>query len=108
MTLASVYADIFSTLGSSALSTAHSLATSTTMRLISASCSRVSMPFSPRWSEATLITAPTSTWVTPMPARSSPPRAVSSTARSICGSHSTIRADTGPVMSPSTVRWPSM
>jgi len=79
-----------------------------TMRLISASCSSVSMPFMPRWSDATLITAPTSTFGTPMPARSRPPRAVSSTAKSICGSASTMRADTGPVMSPSTVRWPSM
>ena len=41
-------------------------------------------------------------------ARSNPPRAVSSTAMSICGSASTMRADTGPVMSPCTVRWPSM
>ena len=43
-----------------------------------------------------------------MPARSSPPRAVSSTATSTIGSRSTIRAATGPVMSPSTVRCPSM
>jgi hypothetical protein len=55
-----------------------------------------------------LSTAPDVTSVTPMPARSRPPRAVSSTARSICGSDSTMRAETGPVMSPSTVRWPSM
>jgi hypothetical protein len=27
---------------------------------------------------------------------------------SICGSASTMRAETGPVMSPCTVRWPSM
>ena len=33
-----------------------------------------------------------------------PPRAVSSTAMSICGSASTMRADIGPVMSPCTVR----
>ncbi len=43
-----------------------------------------------------------------MPARSSPPRAVSSTAASMCGSESTMRAETGPVMSPETVRCPSM
>ena len=43
-----------------------------------------------------------------MPARSSPPRAISSTATSTDGSLSTIRVATGPVMSPGTVRWPSM
>ncbi len=43
-----------------------------------------------------------------MPARSSPPRATSSTATSTDGSLSTMRVATGPVMSPATVRWPSM
>ncbi len=54
-----------------------------------------------------MSTAPTSQWRTPMPARSRPPRAVSSTATSTNGSLSTMRVATGPVMSPSTVRWPS-
>ena len=66
------------------------------------------MPRSPRWSAFTLSTAPTSQCLTPMPARSSPPRAISSTATSTDGSLSTIRVATGPVMSPGTVRWPSM
>ena len=43
-----------------------------------------------------------------MPARSRPPRAISSTATSTEGSLSTMRVATGPVMSPLTVRWPSM
>ena len=43
-----------------------------------------------------------------MPRLSSPPRAVSSTATSTDGSRRTMRAATGPVMSPSTVRRPSM
>ena len=66
------------------------------------------MPRRPRWSDLTLSTAPTSQWRTPMPARSRPPRAISSTATSTFGSLSTIRVATGPVMSPATVRWPSM
>ena len=78
------------------------------IRFTSASSSKESMPLSPKWSERTLSTAPTSTERVPMPARSSPPRATSSTATSMDGSLSTIRVATGPVMSPSTVRWPSM
>ena len=66
------------------------------------------MPRRPRWSAFTLSTAPTSQWRTPMPARSRPPRAISSTATSTVGSLSTMRVATGPVMSPATVRWPSM
>ena len=66
------------------------------------------MPPIPRWSAATLSTAPTLHLRQPSPARTMPPRAVSSTAASTDGSRSTRWLAHGPVMSPDTVSSPSM
>ena len=54
------------------------------------------MPNSPRWSSATLVTTATAARSTPRPRRSSPPRAVSSTAASTSGRRSSSRAPLGP------------
>ncbi len=66
------------------------------------------MPPMPRWSEATLSTAPTVHLRQPSPERTMPPRAVSSTAASTVGSRSTRWLAHGPVMSPLTDSTPSM
>ena len=86
------------TRGSSPLSTTHpeGRVTRVTMALTSASWSTVSMPWRPRWSADTFVTTETSLWVTPMPRRSIPPRAVSSTPTSTPGASSTARAPAGP------------
>ncbi len=86
------------TRGSSAFSTAHPLrrVMCGTTALTSASWSRVSMPWRPRWSAVTLVTTETSLRVSPMPLRRMPPRAVSVTAISICGCARTRPAPLGP------------
>jgi hypothetical protein len=71
-----------------------------TSPLTRARSSRVSMPYSPKWSSATFVITATSARRTTSPRRRSPPRAVSSTAAVTDGSPSTRAAPRGPLQSP--------
>ena len=62
----------------------------------SASASRSSIPYSPRWSLATLVTSAARARATPSPRRRMPPRATSRIPTSTRRSRSTVRAPFGP------------
>ena len=93
-----IVARIAKTRGSSPFRTAHPSfrVMCGTTPLTSASWSRVSMPWRPRWSADTLVTTETSLRVSPMPLSRMPPRAVSVTASCTCGCASTRPAPDGP------------